>query len=91
MVVALRARELVAERILVDDPLAHAQHRVGHRHVDELALAGAAGVQHRADHAEGERRAPGTVSPTPGPILIGVAAGRPVIPIIPPMAWATTS
>ncbi|KJK21335.1 hypothetical protein UB46_27680 [Burkholderiaceae bacterium 16] len=33
----------------------------------------------------------GTVSPTPGPILVGVSRSAPVMPIMPPMAWETTS
>ena len=34
---------------------------------------------------------PVKISPTPGPTLVGALALAPVIPIIPPIAWATTS
>jgi len=33
----------------------------------------------------------GTVSPTPGPIFSGWSAAGPVMPMMPPMACATTS
>ena len=31
------------------------------------------------------------MSPTPGPTFIGVSLSGPVIAIMPPIAWATTS
>ena len=57
MVVALRPRNLMAEGILVHDALADAEDRIGHGHVEELALAQVArGVQHGADDAQAPHR-----------------------------------
>src|SRR5665213_2567536 len=52
VVVALRSRNLMAEGILVHDPLADAEHRIDHGHVEELALPRRARMQHRADDAQ---------------------------------------
>ena len=49
---ALGALDVTAGGILVDDVLAEAQHRVVHRHVDELAAAAALRRQQRRDKAE---------------------------------------
>ena len=55
MGVAFGPRHLAGIGMLVDDPLAQGKDRVVHGDVDELALAGAFGVAHRGEDADGQQ------------------------------------